>query len=223
MEFDSHLWFTKGNKMNKKLIQWLGLSGLAALLSYTAAVIFSPLAYPGYNWMRQAVSDLSAQNAPSTMLWNQLAAIYNICSVVCPTCVSIYVSENKTASKTFRIGVYLFTIMCWISNIGYTMFPLSNAGKNIAAFQEMMHIGVTAVVVVLSIVSLVLIIFAGFKNQDVRAVSIWAFIAFIMMLVGAVGQGMVPSDYFGIVERFSVFAAVGFNAVLGIKLFQGFH
>jgi hypothetical protein len=68
-----------------------------------------------------------------------------------------------------------------------------------------------------------LIIFAGFKNQDVRAVSIWAFIAFIMMLVGAVGQGMVPSDYFGIVERFSVFAAVGFNAVLGIKLFQGFH
>ena len=64
--------------MNKKLIQWLGLSGLAALLSYTAAVIFSPLAYPGYNWMRQAVSDLSAQNAPSRMLWNQLAAIYNI-------------------------------------------------------------------------------------------------------------------------------------------------
>lgn len=26
------------------------------LLSYTAAVVFSPLAYPGYNWMAQAVS-----------------------------------------------------------------------------------------------------------------------------------------------------------------------
>ncbi|MBP3870831.1 MAG: DUF998 domain-containing protein [Faecalicoccus sp.] len=209
--------------MNKKLIQWMGLTGIATLLSYTAAVIFAPAAYPGYNWMRQAVSDLSAQNAPSRMLWNQLAAIYNICSVVCPTCVSIYVSENKTASKTFRTGVYLFTIMCWISNIGYAMFPLNNAGKEIATFQEMMHIAVTAIVVVLSIVSLVLIIFAGFKNQDVRGVSIFAFIAFFMMLIGAVGQGMVPPKYFGIVERFSVFAAVGFNAVLGIQLFQGFH
>ena len=34
-------------------------------LSCTAAVVFSPLAYPGYNWMAQAVSDLSAANAPS--------------------------------------------------------------------------------------------------------------------------------------------------------------
>ena len=29
--------------------------------------------------------------------------------------------------------------------------------------------------------------------------------------------------YFGIVERFSVFAAVGFNAVLGWYLFEGFN
>ncbi len=42
------------------------------------------------------------------------------------------------------------------------------------------------------------------------------------MLVGAVGQGLVPPEYFGIVERFSVFAAVGFTAVLGLYLFEGF-
>ena len=33
----------------------------------------------------------------------------------------------------------------------------------------------------------------------------------------------VPPEYFGIVERFSVFAAVGFNAVIGIYLFFGFE
>ena len=79
--------------MKRKLINWLGLTGIIALLSYTAAVVFSPLAYPGYKWMEQAVSDLSAQNAPSKMLWEQLAALYGICSVVCPTCFSIYVNE----------------------------------------------------------------------------------------------------------------------------------
>ena len=57
--------------MKRKLIHWLGLCGILALLSYTAAVVFSPSAYPGYQWMAQAVSDLSAETAPSRQLWNQ--------------------------------------------------------------------------------------------------------------------------------------------------------
>ena len=55
--------------MNRKLINWLGLLGILAFASYAAAVIFSPMAYPGYNWMEQAVSDLSAESAPSRHLW----------------------------------------------------------------------------------------------------------------------------------------------------------
>ena len=206
--------------MKRKLIHWLGLTGIAALISYSLAVILSPMAYPGYNWMEQAVSDLSAQNAPSKMLWTQLAAVYNVCSVVCPTCLSIFVSEHKTASKTFRTGIYLFTLMCWISNIGYAMFPLADAGKDITAFQETMHIVVTAAVVLLSIVSLILLMISAMKAKEVRTIGIWALIAFLMMLTGAVGQGLVPPQYFGIVERFSVFAAVGFNAILGWNLFH---
>ena len=55
-------------KMKRTLINYLGILGIISLISYTLAVIFSPLGYPGYNWMSQAVSDLSAQNAPSKML-----------------------------------------------------------------------------------------------------------------------------------------------------------
>ena len=40
-----------------------------------------------------------------------------------------------------------------------------------------------------------------------------------MMLVGAMGMNVVPAEYFGVVERFSVFAATGFNAALGVQLF----
>ena len=39
--------------MKKPLLQRLGLLGILSLLSYGAAVIFAPLAYPGYNWMAQ--------------------------------------------------------------------------------------------------------------------------------------------------------------------------
>lgn len=44
-------------------------------------------------------------------------------------------------------------------------------------------------------------------------------IALGMMLVGALGMKLVPAEYFGVVERFSVFAATGFNAALGVHLF----
>lgn len=37
--------------MGRSRIQWLGLLGVVSFLSYAAAVVFSPLAYPGYDWM----------------------------------------------------------------------------------------------------------------------------------------------------------------------------
>ena len=207
----------------KKLINWLGLIGIIQLISYTAAIIFSPMAFPGYDWKSMAASDLSAMDAPSRILWDQLSAFYNVGSVVCATCVSIYVSEKKISTKLFRLGVYLFTIMNWISNVGYKMFPLSDSGKDIAGFQEIMHMLVTAAVVLLSIVSLVLLIIVGCKKKEMRGVGIWAIIALILMFAGAIGSGAVPPEYFGIFERFSTFSAVGFNAVLGVYLFKGFN
>ena len=203
--------------MKKSLLQKLGLLGVVSFLSYTAAVVFAPLAYPGYNPLAQAVSDLSAANAPSLALWNQISALYNVCEVVCATVVCIGIQEQKT--KVLRTGIYLFAIMEWISAVGYRMFPLSDSGYA-GAFQDVMHMVITAVVVLLSIVSLTVIIVAGAKSKDCRSYGVCAGVALGMMLVGAMGMKIVPAEYFGVVERFSVFAATGFNAALGIHLFR---
>ena len=202
--------------MKKPLIQKLGLLGVVSFLSYTAAVVFAPLAYPGYNWIAQAVSDLSAANAPSLAFWNQLSALYNVCEVVCVTVVCIGIQGRKT--KLLRSGIYLFAVMEWISAVGYRMFPLSDSGYA-GAFQDVMHMVVTALVVLLSIVSLTVIIVAGAKSKGCRFYGVCAAVALAMMLVGAMGMKIVPAEYFGVVERFSVFAATGFNAALGIHLF----
>ena len=202
--------------MKKSLLQKLGLLGIVSFLSYTAAVVFAPFAYPGYNWLAQAVSDLSAANAPSLSLWNQLSAFYNVCEVVCATVVCIGIQNQK--SKLLRTGVYLFTVMEWISAVGYKMFPLSDSGYA-GTFQDVMHMAVTVLVVLLSIVSLTTIIAAGVKSKNCRSYGVCAAIALAMMLIGALGIKIVPADYFGAAERFSVFAATGFNAALGIHLF----
>ncbi|MCM1494614.1 MAG: DUF998 domain-containing protein [Bacteroides sp.] len=207
--------------MKKTLINWLGLLGIVSLLSYTAAVIFAPAAYPGYDWMAQAVSDLSASNAPSKILWEQLASLYGVCGIVSIMMVCVFI--HGKLNKTIRIGIYLFAIMNWISNVGYAMFPLSDSG-NAGAFQDIMHIYViTLLVVLLSIVSLVVIIVGGYRDKKYCSLAIWATIALLLMFVGAIGTNIAPKDFFGIPERFSVFAATGFNAILGIYLFCGFR
>lgn len=203
-------------KMKKTLTQKLGLLGIVSLLSYTAAVIFAPLAYPGYNWMAQAVSDLSAANAPSLALWNRLSALYNVCEVVCATVVCIGIQGKKI--KLLRAGVYTFAVMEWVSAVGFRMFPLSDSGFG-GTFQDKMHIAITAAVVLLSVVSLTVIIIAGAKDKTCRSYGVCAGIALALMLVGALGTKLVPTEYFGIIERFSVFAATGFNAALGVHLF----
>lgn len=206
---------------NKKLlINWLGLLGVISLLSYTAAVVFSPLAYPGYIWMAQAVSDLSASNAPSKMLWNQLASLYGVCGMVSIMTVCVFIQGRL--NKTLRIGIYLFAVMNWISSVGFGMFPLYDSGYA-GAFQDIMHgFVITPLVVLLSIASLVVIIIGGYRDKHHKSLAIWAAMALALMLAGAIGVGVVPKEYFGIPERFSVFAATGFNAVLGVHLFKGF-
>lgn len=206
----------RDKSVKRTLLQKLGLLGVVSFLSYAAAVIFAPLAYPGYDWMAQAVSDLSAADAPSLALWNRLSALYNVCEVVCVTVVCIGVQGRKP--RLLRTGVYLFATMEWVSAIGYRMFPLSSSGYA-GAFQDVMHMIVTAAVVLLSVVSLTVIIAAGVRNRDCRSYGICAAAALCMMLTGACGMKLVPAAYFGVVERFSVFAATGFNAALGLHLF----
>lgn len=201
----------------KNFLNYCGLFGIVALLSYTAAVVFSPLAYPGYDWMAQAVSDLSASNAPSLRLWNQLSCLYNVCTLVCGMMVCVGIQGRKT--KLLRVGIYLFTLMEWVSAVGFGMFPLSDSGYA-GTFQDQMHILSTILVVLLSIVSLILIIIAGVKDKGCRSYGIFAGIALAMMMVGALGMNIVPQEYFGVVERFSVFAATGYNAVLGVELYR---
>lgn len=157
--------------MKKSLVQKLGLLGVVSFLSYALAVIFSPLAYPGYHPLVQAVSDLSAADAPSLALWNQLSAgTTRARSFAQRLSVSAFRDRKPSCCAP---EFYLFAIMEWISALGYRMFPLSTSGCA-STFQDVMHLLVTALVVLLSIVSLSVIILAGAKSRDCRSYGICA-------------------------------------------------
>lgn len=198
-------------------LEHLGIFGVISLMSYTAMVVFSPLAYPGYDWLSMAVSDLSAVGAPSAALAERLNALFGPCAVVCA--MAACVGAANCSSKPLRVGIGLFATMEWVCNVGYTMFPYVQ-GEGVAHPQNVMHLIVTILVVVLSIASLVLIAI-GAKREPIPSLGIWAIACLAAMMVGALGTGVMPKAVFGLFERFSTFSAVVFNAALGVHLWKG--
>lgn len=200
-----------------KRLKTLGILGIISLLSYTAMVVFSPLAYPGYDWLSMAVSDLSAEGAPSAGLANQLNALFGPCGLVSIMAVCVGVAGSK--EKLMKLGIYFFAAMEWICNVGYHLFPWVS-GAPASNPQNIMHLAVTVLVVVFSLASLVLIA-VGTKKEQIKSLRVWAVVCLATMIIGPIGTSLLPQAVFGLFERFSTFSAVVFNAVLGIYLMKG--
>lgn len=200
--------------MNSKLVRLLSLSGVVAAVFYFLHVYYGTQNYPNYNSLSQAVSDLTATDAPSFVIASRFSALYSMFAVLGCTFICLIVSNQ--INKTFRLGIYLYTIMNWISSIGYTLFPLSGRGCQ-GTFQDIMHFYVvTIAVVLLSIVSLVLIFIGGRRNRETKAIAILGLIALLLMILGSIGTGVAPKEYFGVFERFSTFSVVIYTAILGL-------
>ena len=196
----------------------LGICGVISLLSYTAMVIFSPLAYPGYDWLSMAISDLSAEGAPSQALASQLNALYGPCAVV--SIMAVCAASENFRSKLLKAGIFAFAGMEWVSCAGYTMFPWVSSASNTHP-QNIMHLIVTALVVILSLAGLVLSACGAKREGGLNSLCIWALICLAAMLCGPLGTAFAPKAVFGLFERFSTFSAVVFTAVLGIYLYTG--
>ena len=202
---------------NKKLISYLCLSGILSIIFYLLHDIVGAMNYPGYDWMSQAVSDLTSTDAPSFVVASGFVTVYKILNCLC--CALLCILVKNESKKSFKVGIYLFSIMNFISAIGYALFPLSSAGYD-GSVQSFIHVYIlTALVVLLSIVSLILIAVGSFKSKY-KLLGIFAIISLVLMFIGAVGSANVPKDIFGVIERFSTYSAVIFTGILGIFGFR---
>lgn len=196
----------------RRIGMWAMILGIANAVFYLLHDIVGAMNYPGYKWMEQAVSDLTAEDSPAREIAKVFTGLHGKCSII--TCVLLCILV-KYVKKPIRIGIYLFTAMHTISNVGYDLFPLTGKGYD-GTFQSFMHVYViTAAVVLLSIASLVVIAVGSFKDQR-KKLGILALISLGCMFIGAAGSGALPKAVFGIIERFSTYSAVIFTSVLGV-------
>ena len=201
----------------KKLINWLCLSGILSVMFYLLHDIIGAMHYSNYNWLSQAVSDLTATDAPSFVIASGFATVYKIFNCLC--CALLCILIKSKSKKTLKLGIYLFSIMNFISAIGYALFPLSSSGFE-GTIQSIIHVYIiTTLVVILSIISLILIAIGALKEKH-KALGVLAILSLVLMFIGAVGSRIVPREYFGVIERFSTYSAVIFTGILGIYGFK---
>ena len=206
-------------KMRKRMRIWAAVCGILSIVFYLLHDVIGAMNYPGYQWTRQAVSDLTATDAQSCIIARAFSGIHGIFTCVC--CAFLCVMAMNVR-KSLRIGIYLLTAMHGISAVGYSLFPLSSSGYD-GSFQSFMHVYiVTALVVLLSIISLIVIAVGSFRDGK-KALGILASATFICMFFGAVGSMNLPKEIFGIVERFSTYSIVVFTGILGASSYKLFH
>lgn len=204
--------------MDKKLVRKLGVwtlvFGILAMLFYLLHDIVGAMHYPGYDPMTQAVSDLTAVDAPSYVVASGYTKIYSIFSCLCNVFVCLLIRDHR---KPLRTGIYLITAMQFTSAVGYSLFPLTGSGYD-GSFQSFMHVYViTVIVVLLSIVSLILIAAGSFKEGK-KLLGIFALITLACFFTAPVSAAL-PS-VFGIVERFSTYGSCVFTLVLSAVVYR---
>jgi len=115
----------------------LGLCGIISLLSYAVAVIIAPSAYPGYDWLSMAVSELGAVGAPSKDLFEQLNSLFGPCGIVsimavCVVAVVllsiislifIFIGAKKDMQKAVSIWAIVCLVAMFTGAIGTNVMP----------------------------------------------------------------------------------------------------
>ena len=204
--------------MDKKLVRkmgvWTLVFGILAMLFYLLHDIVGAMHYPGYDPMTQAVSDLTAVDAPSYVVASGYTKIYGIFSCLCNVFACLLMRDHR---KPLRTGIYLFTAMQFTSAVGYSLFPLTGSGYD-GSFQSFIHVYViTVIVVLLSIVSLIFIAAGSFKEGK-KLLGIFALITLACFFTAPVSAAL-PS-VFGIVERFSTYGSCVFTLVLSAVVYR---
>jgi len=173
--------------------------------------------YKGYNPFSQAISDLTAVNSPSRKIASAFSFLYGLFTVLFSICFFFYFKGD--INNIITLGSLLFCIMTLVSFLGYSFFPLSQTGFA-GTFKDKMHLVVTALVVVFTIVSLILFSIGFLKTSNYKYLGIISICTFAALLIGVILINKLPKEYFGIAERVNVYSIIIFTGILSLWMFK---
>lgn len=201
--------------MKAKINHWLGFTGIVAAVVNTLLIIILDVITPGYNSIRQYVSEFGIIPGMTSVI----VSVWWICFGL--LLVLFAISLNRSIAKSGRaywLGPLLIALYGLLDSVGSSIFPIDPPGAP-ETFSGIIHtlvsfLGVTAII--FSPLPLILRI----KN-DPNWKSLLPFAWFIQIFFGAIYliclgafSGMFLADYFGLLQRIFIYGADLWIAVL---------
>ena len=193
------------------------LFGVAGVIFYFLHVLFGTIFYTGYNPAAQAISDLTASNSPSKNIAMLFSMLYGIFTVIFSAYFFAYFKQKINKCVTFGAG--FFYIMTIVSFLGYTFFPLSESGYA-ETFQDKMHVVVTIMVVLFTIIALILFTIGFFRTEKLKYIAILSLCTFLLLLTGSMLMNILPKEYFGVAERISVYSLIIYTGIISFWMYK---
>ena len=202
-----------------RLQRALLLGGIVSSLLYVATDAIGGLAYEGYSWTSQAVSELMAVGAPSERIVDPLFLVGGVLGLAFG--VGVY-REGIGRDRARRVAGALLFLYAAVGLTGPTLFEMHPRGTG-GASGDLPHIVVTGVIVLLSLLSMTFAARAlGGRFRTYTFATVLVMIVFGVVTgtyAPRLGAGQ-PTPGMGIVERIDIYASLLWMAVLATTLLR---
>jgi hypothetical protein len=208
-------------KQKKNIRQLLSLAGIIGAAAYAAHVVIGGILWEGYNHITQTISELTGSQAPNADFLLIFTNIYGICMIIFSVNLLLQVRQKKL-HKAVWIGALLLTIMEITSYVGYSLFPLDTSGA-LSGFQNIMHMVVTAIVVICTI-GTGFFMGAGMRKSP-EYIKLGTFIlvcAVIITVFGAMTPAFMANNIpvSGLTERINIFTLQICLSVISVTMYH---
>jgi hypothetical membrane protein len=203
--------------MNRR---FLSLCGMIAPVVFLFTAILGGAMRPGYSHMSDTVSELFSPGSPNKPLLDTLHTTFALLMMLFGIGVLLFVLESKRSTRASVLGASLFIVTGVLSVATATVFP-QDAWGSPPTFRGQMHIRVSGVLSLLSLLSMVLIamwidrtgLFPGFKT--------YSFItAGLVVLAAVFFAASAGGPIMGLAERITILIGFQWTFVLALWTFS---
>jgi Protein of unknown function (DUF998) len=190
------------------LIHFFLICGIAVAVVQITGDMLAALLYPGYSYVNQTVSELSAIGAPTRSFLVFVGLFYH--ALVMAFAVGVWTADRRT------LAVFVLNGLVW------SFFPMQQRGSGIVA-TDIGHIVMAALQVV------TMLLFIGFgSGADGRGFRIFSILMIAAILIGGgvtatqtarIAEGL-PTPWIGLIERVSFYGPSLWMLALAVVLLR---
>jgi hypothetical protein len=190
-------------KKIEKLTPPLGMIGVIVYLVYA---ILGKALWPEYNPITTDISSLTAIGAPNREMLSVLIYIYGVLMILFIT--GLLIKSFRKYQWGLKVGYITMIIMQFISLFGFSLFPLSGEEIDLK-FQDIMHIIITVVVILATIIIGYILAFGYLKQEKKQGLGKFILVMAIIITIAGIANPVcmiMEFNILGLTERIVVYS-----------------